>query len=151
MDRRAFLGTVTAATILSNRFSVAASQHKIPNIGLQLYTVRFTMKDDLDNTLAKVAKIGYKEVELAEFAQTPDGTVTYFNHSPAEIRAALNRHGLTSPSTHVKLPGLSPKNFPRVIKASKILGNRYIVMPFIEEVDRKQPDIWKTVAATLNR
>src|SRR5262249_6226778 len=92
-----------------------------------------------------------KEVELAEFAQAPDGTVTYFNHSPAEIGAALNRHGLTSPSTHVKLPGLSPKNFPRVIEASKILGNRYIVMPFIEEVDRKQPDIWKTVAATLNR
>jgi sugar phosphate isomerase/epimerase len=151
MDRRAFLGTVTAATLLSNRLTWAFAEHEIEKVGVQLYTVRFAMKEDFEGSIAKVAAIGYKEVELAEFAQAADGTVTYFNHTPAEVRAAFDRHGLTSPSTHVKLTSMSPENFPKVIEASKIIGNTYIVMPFVEEADRKKPNIWKQVAATLNR
>jgi sugar phosphate isomerase/epimerase len=151
MDRRAFLGTVTAATLLSNRLTWALADHKIDKIGVQLYTVRFAMKQDFEGSLAKVAAIGYKEAELAEFAQAADGTVTYFGRSPADMRAALDRHGLTSPSTHVKYSSLSPENFPKVIEASHVLGNEYIVMPWIEEVDRKQPDIWKKASAVFNR
>jgi sugar phosphate isomerase/epimerase len=151
MDRRAFLGTVTAATLLSNRLTWALAEHKIEKIGVQLYTVRFAMKQDFEGSLAKVAAIGYKEAELAEFAQAADGTVTYFGRSPAEMRAALDRHGLTSPSTHVKYSSLSPENFPKVIEASHVLGNEYIVMPWIEETDRKQPDIWKKASAVFNR
>ena len=151
MDRRAFLGTVTAATFLGNRLSFAFAQHKIEKIGVQLYTVRFPMKDEFEGSLAKVAEIGYKEVELAEFAQAADGTVTYFGRSPADIRAAFKRHGLTSPATHVKYSSLTPENFPKVVEASKIIGNSYIVMPWIEEADRKDPDIWKKAAAAFNR
>ena len=150
INRRAFLGTVTAATLLSNRLTWAVD-HKIQKIGVQLYTVRDTMEKDLDGTVAKVASIGYKEVELAGFDQAADGTVTYWKHSPQEVRAAIDKHRLTSPSTHVKLTSMSPENFPKVIEASKVLGNTYIVMPFVEEADRKKPDIWKQVAATLNR
>jgi len=151
MDRRAFLGTVTAATVLNNRLTWAFADHKIAPIGVQLYTVRFAMKDDFEGSLAKVASIGYKEVELAEFAQASDGTVTYFTRSPKDVRAAFDRHGLISPSTHVKYSSLTPENFPKVIEASKVLGNTYIVMPWIEEADRKQPDIWKKAAAVFNR
>jgi sugar phosphate isomerase/epimerase len=151
MNRRAFLGTVTAATLLGHRLSWAFAEHKIEKVGLQLYTVRFAMKDDFEGSLARVAAIGYKEAELAEFAQAPDGAVTYFGRSPKEMRAALDRHGLSSPSTHVKYSSLSPENFPKVIEASNILGNEYIVMPWIEEADRKQPDVWKKAAALFNR
>ena len=34
---------------------------------MQLYTVRDLMKDDFDGTIAKVASIGYKEVEFAGY------------------------------------------------------------------------------------
>ena len=151
MDRRAFIGTVTAATLLSHRLTWALAEHKIEKIGLQLYTVRFAMKEDFDGSLAKVAAIGYKEAELAEFALAPDGSVTYFGRSAKDLRAALDTHGLTSPSTHVKYVSLTPDKFPQVIEASHVLGNKYIVMPWIEEVDRKQPDIWKKAAAVFNR
>ena len=149
MNRRAFLGTVTAATLLSNRLSWAA-EHKIEKVGLQLYTVRGTMETDLDGTIAKVAKIGYKEVELAGFDQAADGTVSYWKHAPEQVKAAIDKYGLASPSTHVKLSSMAPDKFPKVIEASKVLGNTYIVMPFVEEADRKKPDIWQTVASTLN-
>src|ERR1043166_247255 len=122
MDRRSFIGTVTAATLLSSRLSFAAD-HKISKIGLQLYTVRDAMKSDLEGTIAKVANIGYKEVELAGFEQAADGTVTYWKHTPQEVKAAIDKHGPTYPSPHLGLKSMSTENFPKVIEASKLLGN----------------------------
>jgi sugar phosphate isomerase/epimerase len=150
MNRRTFLGTVTAATVMAGRFSWAAGR-KAKNIGVQLYTVRDAIKDDFDGSLTKVAAVGYKEVELAGFAQSSDGKVTYFDKSPQELRAALDRHGLSSPATHVGYKSLEPQNFPKVIEASRVLGHKYIVNPWVEEDMRKQADDWKRIADTFNR
>ena len=54
MDRRTFLGTMTAATVLARKFAWAADNHKIDKVGLQLYTLRSVMKDDFEGKLAKV-------------------------------------------------------------------------------------------------
>jgi sugar phosphate isomerase/epimerase len=151
MDRRAFLGTVTAATLLSNRLSWAFAEHKIEKIGVQLYTVRDAMETSFDATVAKVAAIGYKEVELAGFAQASDGAVSYWHTAPHDVRAILGQHGLVAPSAHVTYKSLEPESFAKVIEASKTIGHSYIVMPWIEEEDRKQPDIWKKAAAAFNQ
>jgi sugar phosphate isomerase/epimerase len=151
MNRRSFLGTMTAATLLARRFAWAEVQHRIENIGLQLYTVRDTLKGDFEGTLAKVAAVGYKEVELAGFAQDSHGTVTYFDRSPQDLRTILDHHGLSAVSTHVNYKSLSPENFPKVLEASHVLGHKYIVNPWIDEEVRKQPDGWTQVAATFNR
>jgi sugar phosphate isomerase/epimerase len=140
MDRRTFLGTMTAATLLSRRLGFAADDHKIEKIGLQLYTVRDLMKQDFDGTLAKVATTGYKEVEFAG----------YFDRSPKDVRAAVDRHGLTAPSAHIEYKNLGEK-FPQVIEAAKVVGHEYLVNPWIDENIRKQPDGWKQAAETFNR
>ena len=70
MDRRSFLGTVTAAGIMAKRLSWAA-ERKIEKVGVQLYTVRDQMKADFAGTIEKVAKIGYREVEFASFFDNP--------------------------------------------------------------------------------
>jgi len=140
MDRRTFLGTMTAATLLTRRLAFAADDHKIDKIGLQLYTVRDLMKQDFDGTLAKVAAIGYKEVEFAG----------YFDHSPKDVRAAVDRRRLTAPSAHIDYKSLGEK-FPEVIEAAKVVGHEYLVNPWIEEEIRKQPDGWKHAAETFNR
>ena len=47
INRRTFLETattVTAATLLTSRLGWAAAEHKIENLGVQLYTVRDQMK-----------------------------------------------------------------------------------------------------------
>jgi sugar phosphate isomerase/epimerase len=153
MNRRSFLetaGTVTAATFLTSRLGWAASEHTVENIGVQLYTVRDAIAKDFDGSLAKVAAIGYKNVELAGFA-FDGGAVTYFGRTPQEMRAALDKHGLVAPSTHVNYTSLAPENFPKVLEASKVLGHKYIVNPWIEEEIRKQPGGWKSVTETFNR
>jgi sugar phosphate isomerase/epimerase len=151
MNRREFLGTVASATLAGHYWACSSQTRTIDPIGVQLYTVRDDMRLDFEGSLAKIAGIGYKEVELAGFAQDPNRDVTYWSKSPREVRDALDRHGLVSPSTHVSLRGLEPDNLPRVIEASRVIGNRYIVMPWIDEADRRQPDIWERTAEVFNR
>ncbi len=150
MDRRTFLGTMTATAVMANRFSWAAAEHKIGKIGVQLYTVRNAIAQDFDGTLAKVAEVGYKEVELAGFT-FDNGEVRYFGKTPQELRAALDRHGLVAASTHVNYKSLSPDNFPKVLEASHVLGHQYVINPWVDEEVRKQPDGWKSVVDTFNR
>ena len=142
MNRRTFLETattVTAATLLTSKLGWAA-EHKIDKVGVQLYTVRDLMKDDFDGTIAKVAQIGYKEVEFAG----------YFGRTGAQVRTACAKNGLSPVSTHVQYDELDDK-FAGVIETSKTIGLKYIVCPFIQEELRKSPDIWKQAAEKFNR
>jgi len=144
MDRRAFFanaGTIAAATLLANKLGWAAANHRIERIGVQLYTVRDQMKADFDGTLTKVAAIGYKEVEFAG----------YFDHSPKDVRATIDRLGLTSPACHVQWEVLGPDQWPAQIDSAKVIGQDYIVCPWIPEEIRKQPDGWKRAADAFNR
>lgn len=143
MNRRTFLqtaGTVSAATLFGSRLGWAAGEHKINNLGVQLYTVRDLMKEDFEGTIAKVAQIGYKEVEFAG----------YFGRTPQQVRSVLDKNGLTAPSTHVQYDELDEK-FPKVIEDSKTIGLKYIICPWIPEDLRKSPDIWKQAADKFNK
>jgi len=143
MNRRSFLetaATVGAATLLTSRFGWAAGEHKIDKVAVQLYSMRDLMKDDFEGTIAKVAQIGYKEVEFAG----------YFGRTPQQVRAVLDKNGLTAPSTHVQYDELDDK-FPKVIEDSKTIGLKYIVCPWIPEELRKSPDIWKQASEKFNK
>src|ERR1035438_8309782 len=131
MNRRTFLETATtlsAATLLTSRLGWAATEHKIEKVGVQLYTVRDLMKEDFDGTIAKVAKIGYKEVEFAG----------YFGRTGQQVRAACDKNGLDPVSTHVQYDELDDK-FPSVIETSKTIGHKYIVCPWIPEERNREP------------
>jgi len=143
MNRRRFLkvaGTATAATLFTPRFSWAAGEHKIKKVGVQLYTVRDLMKNDFEGTIAKVAEVGYKEVEFAG----------YFGRTADQVRAVLEKNGLKAPSTHVQYDELDDK-FPSVIDFSKAIGLEYIICPWIPEELRKSPDIWKQASEKFNK
>ena len=138
MNRRTFLETattVTAATLLTSRLGWAAAEHKIEKVGVQLYTVRDQMKADFDGTIAKVAQIGYKEVEFAG----------YFGRTGQQVRAAVDKNGLKAVSTHVQYDELDDK-FASVIETSKTIGVEYIVCPWIPAEQRN----WKKAAEKFN-
>src|SRR5262245_6014608 len=96
--RRAFIRNVAAcstAAIAAARLGEIAVAAQASGwkgkIGLELYTVRDQMAADFEGVLAKVAAIGYTEIEPAN---------GYNNMPPAAFRAMLDRLGLTMPSTH---------------------------------------------------
>lgn len=146
MNRRTFIAT-SGGAVLATRFSWAAAEHRIQKIGLELYTVRDALNKDFEGTLARVAKVGYKEVELAQFfAHLPE-----FNPSPKRAREILDANGLVAPASHIPYSALSPENLSKVIEASKILGHSYVVNPSIDREVLKQPDGWKRAAEAFNR
>ena len=110
---------------------------------MQLYTVRDQMEKGFVSTLEQVARIGYKEVEFAG----------YFNQSAEEVRALLNRLGLTSPSVHVGLADLR-KDLPGVIRSAKVVGQEFITVPALDEAfSGATLDLafWQRTAAELSR
>src|SRR5215469_606824 len=160
MNRRTFIGTSFAAS-LSAVYSECASAakpisaadsalpfasnapveaHSIDPIGLQLYTVRGTMKKDFAGTIAKVAATGYKEVEFAG----------YFGHLPKEVREILDKNGLVAPSCHVDYPTVENK-WPETLEAAKIVGHSYIICPWIDEKQRVDAGGWKRAAELFNK
>lgn len=141
MNRRRFVqSSVATAFFAVPPVWPAVPARKIDPIGLQLYTVRFALEKEFEGTIAKVAAVGYREVEFAG----------YFDHSPKEIRAVLDRHGLTAPSAHVDYD-IIEKKWPETLKAAQTIGQRYIICPDVEEPQRNQPDGWKRAVELFNR
>jgi sugar phosphate isomerase/epimerase len=141
MKRRTFIETsMAAAAVLAARpLWAAASEHEIKKVGLQLYTVRSEMPKDFEGTIAKVAATGYKEVEFAG----------YFEHSPKDVRAILDKNGLKSPSQHIPYDVVEEK-WPETLEASHVVGHAYIVCPWLDEKQRNA-DGWKRAAELFNK
>ncbi len=141
MDRRDFVQTMAGAglAIACGGARRAPSAARIDKIGIQLYTVRDQMKADFEGTLARIAEIGYKEVEFAG----------YFDHTPDQVRAILNRHGLSAPSTH--MGAADDAGWKAAFATAKSIGHEYVVAPWIPEERRKTLDDWKRIAEGFNR
>lgn len=115
--------------------SAESGEEKLDAIGLQLYTVRSEMQKSVEATLARVAQIGYKEVEFAG----------YFGRTPQQIRDALKANGLTSPASHVDMRA----PWDKTIADAAAVGHEYVVVPWIDESMRTADGI-KRIAEEFN-
>lgn len=144
--RRNFLATLGAASLgIACSSTGAASEiltprRKLERVGLQLYTVRDLMKADLPGTVARVAAIGYKEVEFAG----------YFGRTPAQIRDLLRQNELTSPSSHLSFDSLT-SGWQKQLDDAKAAGHEWVTIAYIAEEKRKTLDDWKRIADLFNR
>lgn len=136
ISRRAFLAASAAASLAS-----AASKH-IP-VGLELYSVRDQLKQDLTGTVRSVAKMGYQVVEF--YAPYYDWTPEYAK----EVRKLLDELGIRCLSTHNGPKSFAPENLAHTIELNQIIGSKTVVMASAGKVEGL--DGWKGVAETLNK
>src|SRR6202163_1135763 len=136
-SRRSFLAW-SAMLPLSLRALAATS---IP-VGLELYSVRNALKDDLSGTVRTVAQVGYQCVEF--YAPYFDWT----EPQTKEMRKLLDDLGVRCYSTHNSSSYFAPDKLKRAADMNLILGRKYVIM------SSSQPkpglDGWKEVADTLN-
>lgn len=88
-------------------------------LSVQLYTVRSAIADDLPGTLARLAEIGFTQVEPYSFVERVD-----------EYEEQLAANGLTAPSAHISLLG---KDLAPIFAAAKRLGVTTIIDPHADE------------------
>jgi len=111
-------------------------------IGLELYSVRDELKQDLMGVVRAVAKMGYEGVEFFS---------PYFDWTPAyakEVRKLLDDLGMPCFSTHNGAGSFAPENLSKAIELNSILGCKHIVMASAGKVENL--DGWKAVAERLN-
>jgi sugar phosphate isomerase/epimerase len=143
VNRRTFLEQSAgglAALALPRRLTGEAGVARLDRIGVQLYTVRDVLQRDFEGTLARIARIGYQEVEFAG----------YMGRTAAQVRDAVRRVGLSAPSAHVPLAALG-EGWERVLDDARTVGHGYVVMPWLDEKDRPNLDAYRRIADRLNR
>ena len=102
-------------TVLLTTSVLAQSAPPAP-VGLELYSFREQFKTDLPGTMAKVRKMGFREVEVA-------GT---YNITPTAFRKELDKNGLKAVAMGADFADLE-SNVPKIIADAKALGVRYVV------------------------
>jgi len=112
----------------------------LDRVGVQLYTLRSLLKDDFEGTLARVAAIGYQEVEFAG----------YYDRSAAEIRRVLDANGLAAPAAHIPIEALR-ENWPATLDDAETAGHRYLVVAWLAESDRGSVADLERVAEQFSR
>jgi sugar phosphate isomerase/epimerase len=110
-SRRDFLKTSGALLAAGGVLHAAPDWKK--QVGLELYTVRDLLTKDFEGTIAKVAELGYKEVE-------PTG---YGGLDPKQFRALLDKYKLTAPSTHLGVT--AGPNVEKELEGHQIMGFKY--------------------------
>ena len=96
-------------------------------LGLQLFSLAKELREDLEGTLAAVARIGFREVQ-------PAGLHGY---ATQRLATAIRDAGLACRSIHVPVKvhspgGLSLQDVPALLDAAHMLGFRRVVMPMFQ-------------------
>lgn len=104
---------------------------KQKNIGLQLYSIRDSIRKDVPGSIKKVADMGYKFVEPAGY-----GDGKFYGIEPAEFKALCEKNGIYVLSSHTgrQLPDSSNYEetmawWDQCIDAHVAVGAKYLVQP----------------------
>ncbi|NQU52048.1 MAG: sugar phosphate isomerase/epimerase [Bacteroidetes bacterium] len=138
-DRREFLKISAAGTLGALALgsfactSAATTDRKSFGVGLQLYTIRDAMTADVIGTLQKVSDLGYKNLELANYAGGK-----FYGYVPTEFKKIVNDMGMDIISSHtsVEAEGITMESAKKMADDHAILDVKYCVQPWVEEVDR---------------
>ncbi len=92
------------------------------SVALQVYSVRDFAEKDLEGSLQKIREMGYDGVELAGL----------YGRSYAEVKAAVEKAGLTLISAHVPLADMlaDPQG---VLSGYAEMGCKYVAVPYLPE------------------
>ncbi|MCF7973981.1 MAG: sugar phosphate isomerase/epimerase [Phycisphaerae bacterium] len=109
-------------------------------VGVQLYCVRNECQKDLPGTLTQIADMGYDGVEFAD----------YFGRSAEELRAMLDANGLRCCGSHIYLETLLGDELDKTIAFNKTLGNKYLIVRWLDEKDYATREKWLEISELFN-
>jgi len=145
-NRRSFLKSMATAggmlLVAGGMPTLGAAASWTRPIGVQLYTLRDRMEEDVEGTLQQVADMGYEEVEFAG----------YYDHTPQQIRTLLDRYNLSAPSAHVSLD-LLRNDLDGQIASARTIGHEYLTVPMLMDAFQGEmtPAQWEQTAGEFNQ
>ncbi|MGZ8557169.1 MAG: sugar phosphate isomerase/epimerase family protein [Chitinophagaceae bacterium] len=144
--------TIAGAALLSDSWFATGKNNTIT--GVQLYSVRDEMSKDPLGTLQKLAAMGYRHVEHASYADRK-----FYGYAPKEFKKVLNDLDIKMASGHTVLAKQhwdeTKKEFADLwkytVEDAAILGQLFVISPWIDESWRKDEDTLKHYMDVFNR
>ena len=133
-------GLYAAGLPRAEELTAAVTGKKRPGIALQLYSVRKDCEKDLPGTIAAVAKMGYQGVEFAG----------YYGRTAKDLKKLLDDNGLKCVGTHIALETMLGDKLKETVEFNKVLGNKYLICPWMPEERRKNRAGWLECAKLFN-
>jgi sugar phosphate isomerase/epimerase len=117
-------------------------------IGLQLYTIREAMKADAPGSLKKVSDIGYKYLEMADYA---DGK--FYGYLPGDFKKMVNDLDMEILSSHASVnpKGITADEAKKMAEDHAKTGAKYCMQPWIDEADRNSIAGFQKMVAEWNK
>jgi len=144
-SRRTFLKNsamaIAATSILPGDAFASFRKKKI--VGIQLYTVREDMGKDPAGTLKKLAEMGYRYVEHANYIDHK-----FYGYGAKDFRNLLDSLKLKMLSGHTRMDprhwDAGKKDFTddwkRTVEDAAICGQQFVISPWLDESQRKTYD-----------
>lgn len=155
MKRRDFIKTTALATTAGMLLPACVSKElaQAKNIGLQLYTLRDVLPNDFQNTLKRVAEIGYKEVEAYGYNNGNILSTPY-----ADFKMMLDDLGMRVSSGHyltgahsAEHVGTLQNGWEKACEDAKAAGQEYMIIAFLFPHERGGIDEYKVLCERLNK
>jgi len=135
ISRRSFL-PIAAAPLLRG----AGKQYPV---GLEMYSVRAPLKNDLEGSIRTVAQMGYRVMEFY------GSYYSWTTEKATGIRRLLDDLNVACHSTHNDAISFSPDGIQKAIDLNHILGSRYVVLA--SAGNHKDLDGYKRAAELLSK
>jgi sugar phosphate isomerase/epimerase len=142
-NRRDFIKISALASIssmLAPNWLKAATFKK--DIGLQLYTLRNPMQQDLPGTLRAIAETGYTWLEAAGYDEGK-----FYGFPPLEFKMMVEDLGMQLISSHATF---KPEQQQLAIDAHAELGVKYLVYPVLPVDEKTTRDDFTRASSRLN-
>lgn len=156
-SRRSFLKksafAAAGATMLSGELFAAAKKKNVI-FGIQLYSMRDDMKKDPSGTLKKLADMGYKYVEHANYVNRK-----FYGYTADEFKKLLDGLGLTMRSGHTVMNGAhwdAAKNdftdvWKHTVEDAATCGQKFVISPWLDKSWYKDMDTLKHYMDVFNK
>jgi sugar phosphate isomerase/epimerase len=146
MKRREFIQTssLAAAALMISPTLVNAKAKS--SIGLQIYTLRDTIFKDPKGVLKQVADFGYKELETFAY-----GDSKIFGMSFSDFDKYVRDLGMQVCSGHYGIDLAKSDKWQKAVDDAKAIDQKYMVVPYLQENERKSMDDYKKVIEALNK
>lgn len=153
MNRRDFLvsagaalaaGPLACAPAVRTVTDVGAGivgRRRLRTVGIQLYSLRDDARRDLERTLAEIAGMGYRTIEML-------GSMNNFGMPAPQLRQVLDRNGLRAVSTHVG--GRALDDLDRTLDEAATLGHEYVIVASLPIQGQRSLDDYRRWADRFN-
>ena len=141
VSRRSFLAISACVPFAFRGFAWGTASSRIP-VGLELYSVRESLKEDPEGTVRAVAQMGYQCVEFY---------APYFDWTDAQakqMRGMMDDLGIRCYSTHNNEDFLTAPKLDHARDLNLILGTKYMVQAWSDP--KTNLDDYKALADNLN-